>query len=512
MRRVLAIPCLSLLAVLALAPLAQAVAPRPAPRIVGGQASAPNAVPWQALVLPDIYLCGGSVLDATHVITAAHCVYDPGTLQITAPSDITVRAGTLHSEPAYASEGQTRSVVAVAVDPDYDPDTFNNDAAVLTVSPGFDLSGPAIDPIPLVAAGFPTPSIGTGDLLVSGWGTYNVVAPTATYNNDPPSPVLKQTIVHAAGGCTSYYGFNPAVHICAGEAGNDACQGDSGGPLAIQVGGQWQLAGIVSAGVGCASAGYPGIYTRVGDPAINTFLSDRSGDAAAPAKPVNTAPPTIIGTVKAGSHVACSPGTWSNARTYHYRFVVGDATLVDGVSETTLSQGAGNLQLSCEVTARSLGGETVAVSDPVTVAPADLPNRSTTITQETISGPPSTTNVTTPTAGERVPPVVRLKSARCARTSCVVYLMVTDAAPSSGIVRAEGTVVNAYRTWCRSSRTHKRTRCTKTETRTLVSVVASAGLYRLTTPRLKSPGKRKFTLTVVDNAGNRPAQATTVSR
>jgi secreted trypsin-like serine protease len=497
MRRVMAASSLSLLALLALVSVAQAATMTA--RIVGGSSAAANQVPWQALVLPTGFLCGGSVLDATHIITAAHCVYDGA--DITPPSAITVRAGTLHAEQAYASEGQTRSVTAVAVDPDYDPKTFNNDAAVLTLSQPLDVSGPAVQAIPLVDADFQTPSIGTGDFMVSGWGTTSVVEPGKP-NSSKASPVLKRAIVHSAGECTNYIGYNPAVQVCAGEANNDACQGDSGGPLAIQVGPIWKLAGIVSAGAGCAWAGYPGLYTRVGNPAIRSFLTDRSNDPTANPKPVNQAAPTITGTAKAGARIYCSSGTWTGARWLSYRFVADGQTLADSVSEVALGQSAAGSSVRCEVTAKSLGGETVAVSDPVMIAPPDL----TTGSPDAISAP-----LTTPTSSEHVPPVVKLKSARCARTSCVVYLTVTDPAPSSGIVRAEGKVVTSYRTWCRSSRTRKRTRCTKTQTRTLVSVVAAPGLYRLTTPRLKS-GRRTFTLTAVDSAGNRPAKATTVTR
>ena len=62
--------------------------------------------------------------------------------------------------------------------------------------------------------------------------------------------------------CKSYYGSNDITDgmICAGEEGKDSCQGDGGGPMVDHAGKQ---VGVVSWGIGCALAGYPGVFARV---------------------------------------------------------------------------------------------------------------------------------------------------------------------------------------------------------------------------------------------------------
>ena len=228
------------------------------PAIVGGQPADPGEYPWQAMVLPGGYLCGGSLIHAQWVVTAAHCMFDGNDNPFT-PGQVTVRLGEYRRNVNDGTE-QTRAVAQIIVHPSYNPNINDNDIALLKlaapatvnsfVAPISPASSPAVDA--LVEAGDPS--------TVTGWGDTTEGGNLATVLMEVSVPIVSNAA------CNQSYGFITSNMLCAGlaQGGKDSCQGDSGGPLIVPLGdGSWLLAGIVSSGNGCARAGFPGIYTRV---------------------------------------------------------------------------------------------------------------------------------------------------------------------------------------------------------------------------------------------------------
>ncbi len=234
-------------------------------RIVNGQPAVDGQFPWQVGLFIDDDLtpggsgsiCGGSLIEPSWVLTAAHCIDDSGTT--VAPSQVTVFAGELDQLSA-GDTGQRIGVSTVIKHPLYDGSASDdNDVALLRLSAPAALNS-VVDTIALASGG----AIEAGGVTatVSGWGTTSsggsesstlLYAPVDTWTNSDCSTPYPNTIT--------------ATMLCAGGAQSnttDSCQGDSGGPLAVEAQTYgWTLIGVVSFGTGCASPGIPGVYARV---------------------------------------------------------------------------------------------------------------------------------------------------------------------------------------------------------------------------------------------------------
>ncbi len=212
--------------------------------IVNGQAANVADSPWQVSLQDDEgYYCGGSILDATTIVTAAHCVEDgdgAGTF---------VRAGVTDSRDA---SGQDIDAISIRSHPDY-AETGIGDIAIVTLAEPLTFNA-AVQPIATATrAEIDSASVAT----VTGWGA------KSENGGDSPAQLLSATVpLVGDASCSAELDTDAAGEVCAGGTGTDTCYGDSGGPLVITTADGPKLAGVTSWGDECG-ADTPGVYAEV---------------------------------------------------------------------------------------------------------------------------------------------------------------------------------------------------------------------------------------------------------
>ncbi|UJW31794.1 serine protease [Saccharothrix sp. AJ9571] len=206
-----------------LAPGIAAAAGGPTPFIIGGRDATEDYSFMVSLQQGGNHFCGGSLISADWVVTAAHCV------QGAPPEEVTTRVGTRE----HGSGGTETGVSRIIVHPDYaGMNPPGGDIALLQ------LDKPVTEtPIGIAGA---AGDAGTATRIL-GWGEHCV-------EEDCGAPEILQELDTKVMPDTDCSNFVAGKEICTGTDTPNAmgCYGDSGGPQIKGRPGEWELIGATS--------------------------------------------------------------------------------------------------------------------------------------------------------------------------------------------------------------------------------------------------------------------------
>ncbi|XP_058826430.1 trypsin-1-like isoform X2 [Topomyia yanbarensis] len=229
-------------------------------RIVGGVNALAGEYPYivsiqRSVLLRFNHICGGSILNTFHVLTAAQCFFSNPN------SRYRVQAGKLYLNSVEITE-QTINVQRVTLHPGFNGGVSPYDIAVVRLASPFGLTS-MIQPIVLPVID----SIPSGVVRIAGWGSISMGWLPSMPNHLQQTrvaifPNLECQIIQGGSGI----GPVTVNNVCLGPitGGISACDGDTGGPVVQVDGDRNVLVGIISwYPSSCGQSGIPTVSVRV---------------------------------------------------------------------------------------------------------------------------------------------------------------------------------------------------------------------------------------------------------
>lgn len=522
---------LALVALLAAVP-AQA-AQRPDPRIVNGDpTTADGQYPWTvALVSPTgsatkRAFCGGTLVAARLVLTAAHCTIG------SRPIDIDVVVGD-HDLTA-VDEAHRFDVTRISLHPSAQGDDDD-------IVPRRDVSMLELDSDEALATAEPVQLAGLGasdtatPFEITGWGL--------TESSTDTVKVMEHAEVDRVddGDCQTIFDglfgelvFSPVDQLCAirdpapagGDDLVDTCNGDSGGPLVWDSTGSssptsatgWFLVGVTSWGLACAATlddgtPVPGVYARAAGAQLRSYvlngIANNAVDLAEEQPFLVAGTPQLARTGSGALFCVGNALTWGASpdeveQLIRRETAPGRYQTVSFTGLYTPDAGDFGDRFVCEVHAKRAGAGGYGLARSAVVQIEDAPVVAPTIVETQVPvpvpGPVVTVQVPVAPVADDANPRVRSVRRSCTRRRVCTFTIRTSDVGTG--VKTVAATLNTVRTRsCR--RNGRRTLCASWRVAALRArkVAGTASTFRVTTKRL-TRGSHVLHASAVDFAGN----------